>query len=328
MKIGPFARGIATYVPGISRLQQLNMRTGGTDSGRYCYSVWLRHLAMAFRHGRCVQPPRRVAELGPGDSIGIGLAALLSGADRYFGLDAVPLAPFTRNLAVFDELVDLFRSCTPVPDDSELPSVRPKLDSYEFPPAIAVPDDARIERIRRSSCDPTCSESMIRYVAPWWSPEVIERGGVDMIFSQAALEHVDDLTAAYAAMRAWLAPHGWLSHQVDFRCHGTAREWNGHWTYGDRAWRMIRGRRSFLINREPHSAHVKLMRESGFEVTWEQLAHGAPLERRRLAPRFAHLTDADLSTSGAYVQARLAPEVRLHGQHRGGWHGTASLEDS
>ena len=77
--------GLATYVPGYEYLEP----TGGTSSARYCYSVWLRHLVMAYDSGLLQRPPATVAELGPGDSIGIGLAALLSGARKYHALDVV-----------------------------------------------------------------------------------------------------------------------------------------------------------------------------------------------------------------------------------------------
>jgi SAM-dependent methyltransferase len=307
MKIGALARGLATFVPGIATLHRHVTHTGGTDSARYCYSVWLRHLVMSFRNGQCTQPPSRVAELGPGDSIGIGLAALLCGADCYYGLDALPLANLRRNLGIFDELVELFYARAAIPGDDEYPGVKPKLPSYDFPDGLlASPDEQRIARIRRSIENPVNPDSMIRYVAPWWSPEVIERGVVDMIFSQAVLEHVDDLKSAYSAMRAWLAPGGWLSHQIDFRCHGTAQEWNGHWTYGDRTWRLLRGRRTFLINREPHSTHLRLLREAGFAVVCDEVAYGPAVDRRKLAPRFASMSDADLTTCGAFIQAQLA----------------------
>lgn len=302
-----FARGLATYFPGIATLHRHVTHTGGTDSARYCYAVWLRHLVMSYENGRFTRLPSRVAELGPGDSIGSGLAALLCGVDRYYGLDALPLANLRRNLGVFDELVELFRVRAAIPGDEEFPGVKPKLRSYEFPGALlSFPDERRIERIRRSIEEPINPDSMIRYVAPWWNPEIIERGGVNMIFSQAALEHVDDLETAYSAMRTWLAPGGWLSHQIDFRCHGTATAWNGHWTYGDRTWRLLRGRRAFLINREPHSTHIRLLRDAGFTIVCDEVANGPAVDRRKLAPRFESMSDADLTTSGAFIQARLA----------------------
>jgi Methyltransferase domain len=305
MKFGALARGLATYVPGMARLHGHVTHTGGSDSARYCYSVWLRHLVMSNQNGLCARVPDRVAELGPGDSIGIGLAALLCGADRYYGLDALPLANLRRNLVVFDELVDLFRARASIPDETEFPGVKPKLRSYDYPEALlTVPDPDRIERIRSSIVYPTNPESMVRYVAPWWNPSVIESGGVNMIFSQAVLEHVNDLETAYSAMQAWLAPGGWLSHQIDFRSHGTAHEWNGHWTYGDRVWRLLRGHRAFLINREPHSTHVRLLREAGFTLVCDQTVPGCAIARHRLAQRFASLSDSDLTISGAFIQAR------------------------
>src|SRR5450432_4034075 len=126
MKFGVLARGLATYVPGMATLHRHVTRTGGSDSARYCYSVWLRHLVLSYQNGLCTRPPSRVAELGPGDSIGIGLAALLSGADYYYGLDALPLANLRRNVGVFEELIELFRARAAIPGDDEFPGVKPK----------------------------------------------------------------------------------------------------------------------------------------------------------------------------------------------------------
>src|SRR5690349_3534046 len=83
-------------------------KTGGTDSARYCYTVWLRHLWLIHRAGLPTKFAA-VVELGPGVSIGIGLAALLCGAERYTGLDVENLIDRDRNLAIFDELVELYR---------------------------------------------------------------------------------------------------------------------------------------------------------------------------------------------------------------------------
>ena len=101
MKFKNVALGLLSYVPGAYKA--LAKGTRGTDTARYCYSVWLRHLVMARRSG-LRQMPESAAELGPGDSLGIGLAALISGVKSYFALDVVRYANPKRNLEIFEEL--------------------------------------------------------------------------------------------------------------------------------------------------------------------------------------------------------------------------------
>ena len=294
MVLRPLALGLATYVPGLRGLALRNR--GMTHDARYCYSVWLRHLVMAQR---C---PRVVAELGPGMSLGIGLAALISGAERYCAFDVVDLAADREaNFHIFDELVALFRARAAIPGADEFPTVHPDLPSYAFPhhlvPERAL-DERRLARLRASLDD-------IEYVAPWFDAARIEPGAVDMIFSQAVLEHVDDLAATYAAMHRWLCAGGVMSHQIDYGCHDTAARWNGHWEHSDRLWRLMRGRHRFFLNREPHSHHLRLLRESGFEVVFAQTVESeSRLEREQLAPRFRDLTADDLVTRGAFIRAR------------------------
>ncbi len=110
-------------------------RTGGSGSARYCYSVWSRHLVKASDAGLSTEP-RSVIELGPGDSIGVGLAALLTGADSYVALDRMAFARRSANLDVLDELIELFQHRSPIPGDSEFPQIRPTLDNYAFPGSV------------------------------------------------------------------------------------------------------------------------------------------------------------------------------------------------
>ena len=113
MKLKQLIHGTATFMPGLNHYHAKG--TGGTDSARYCYSIWLRHLVMAKSNG--LNPyPKIVAELGPGDSLGIGLAALISGCDKYFAFDVVEHANTERNVKIFDELVTLFRDRVKTPD--------------------------------------------------------------------------------------------------------------------------------------------------------------------------------------------------------------------
>jgi hypothetical protein len=126
-----------------------------------------------------------------------------------------------------------------------------------------------------------------------------------MIYSQAVLEHVDDLVNAYKVMYLWLkCDCGYMSHQIDFKCHGTADEWNGHWVYSDFIWKLIRGRRPYLVNREPYSAHVTILQQEGFQIVGEKKVKSEScLTKRDLASRFKYISDDDLVTSGAFIQA-------------------------
>lgn len=300
--------GLATWLPGYDHARS----TGGTDSARYCYSVWLRHLILAQASGRLpAGVPRVVAELGPGDSIGIGIAALLSGAERYEALDILRYSDLRRSQAMVDELAELFRARAPLPGGVEFPALKPAIESEAFPHHVlgetklrAALAPERVAAIHAAIDRVSEAPTMVAYHAPWNDPAVIRPGTIDFIFSQAVLEHVDDLAGVYAAMHRWLAPTGLMSHQVDFRCHRKADTWNGHWTYSDFAWRVVVGRRAYLLNRVPHSRHIEILRQIGFEIVADRPVRSeSVLRRRQLAARFRLLSDDDLTTSGAYILA-------------------------
>lgn len=307
LKVKALLSGLATYIPGYDYRRP----TGGTGSARYCYSVWLRHLILGNSAGLYAGVPQVVAELGPGDSIGIGLAALLSGACRYQALDIVRYSDLAQNLEVFDELVGLFRERAPVPGDQEFPLLLPRLASYEFPRELLdeerlrkALDPDRVRQLRAALLSGPDARSPITYVAPWSDPSLIQERSLDLIYSQAVLEHVDDLEGVYRAMRRWLRPGGAMSHQIDFQCHGKADTWNGHWTYSDLAWKVVVGRRAYLLNREPHSVHLRLLRQTGFHIVREDVSRShSSLRRAMLARRFRNLSEADLTTRGTFVLA-------------------------
>lgn len=315
LRVKAVLAGMATYLPGYDLIRQ----TGGTDSARYCYSVWLRHLALAHRNCWPGRMPGVIAELGPGDSIGIGLAALLSGVEKYCALDIVRYSDLQNNLEIFDELVKLFTNRAAIPADDEFPLTNPKLDDYAFPGDLlgddlldVALDPDRIADIRWSIEHVDAQQSKIQYVVPWADPAVIRPHSVDMIFSQAVLEHVNDLPAVYAAMRQWLKPGGIMTHQIDYKCHGKADSWNGHWSYSDAVWKIVVGRRPYLLNRIPHSEHMRLLRKNDFDIVMEKpIRSESTLCRHQLASRFRSLSDEDLTTSGAFIVAGV-PERSIH----------------
>jgi hypothetical protein len=284
--------------------------TGGTTNTSYCHSVWLRHLTLLHRAGLDTKPHTMV-EIGPGDSIGMGLAALLSGVERYLALDVVEHANDDANRRVFDELLPYFQDRAPMAGDEEHPGTHPKLDSYAFPRDILTESrlaealaPERIARIRRSITRGPAGDggSMIRYVCPWFDAGVVDAGSVDMVCSQGALQDMDDehdqdvLQTALRAMASWLRVGGVMSHHIDFYVP-LGEYWNEHWSYSDLKWKMIRGRRPYFRNRQPLSRYLDLFEQYGFRVVSVVRGREAsPLRRDQLVPRYRHLTDDDLAT--------------------------------
>jgi SAM-dependent methyltransferase len=304
-------KGLLTFIPGWQWIRR--KEGGGANSARYCYAVWLRHLSHAAQCGATFHPDI-VAELGPGDSIGTGLAAILSGCKVYLAFDIVPFTALAKNLRMFEELVELFRNRTPIPDDAEFPDLYPRLHHYDFP-AELYPGDHLVKTLEESRVRavgeillkgrPQANGIVdIRYVAPWDSPRVLEANSADMIFSQAVMEHVDDLRSAYEVMYQWLKPGSVMSHEIDFKCHGTAKHWNGHWTYPDPVWRIIKGRRPYYLNRQTCGHHLELIRQAGFKI-----AHISRQERTQsilradLCSSLRNAIDEDLCTSSAHIIA-------------------------
>jgi hypothetical protein len=306
MRPRSLVKGLLTFFPGSQHFLP-RRGTGGTNSAQYCYGVWLKHLTMLHEHGVTVIP-ETVAELGPGDSLGVGLAAMLSGSNRYFALDAVRHANVEGNLTILDELVDLFGSRAPAPEGG-FPDFQQYLGEDRFPHHILT--DARLAEslqrvpLIRSALSGNGTDSVsIEYHAPWSDQSVIRPGSVDLVLSHSVLEHVVDLPGTYRALRSWLKPGGVMSHQIDFTSHGLTRAWNGYRTEPEIIWRAAMGRRGYLINREPYSVHRRLIKENGFRIICElPFSRSDGISRKRLARRWRHISDDDLNCSGAFVQA-------------------------
>lgn len=314
MKAKHLVKGLVTFVPGSDRILP-STTTLGTNSARYCYGVWIKHLTMLHRHAGLTRVPDTVAELGPGDSVGIGLSALLSGANHYEALDVVPFASSAANLEVFDELVALFQQRAPSPAEG-FPNFWQYLDDDLFPHQVLTDDvlvaalsPERIEAIRGAlSGEPghEASGISIHYRVPWTDSSVLRPASVDLVLSHSVMEHVVDLDATYGAIARWLRPGGLMSHQIDFRSHGLSETWNGYRAYPEPLWKLILGKRPFLINREPCSTHLESIDRHGFEVTcYLQNFRSDGIERSQLAKRWRSLSDEDLNCAGAYVQTRL-----------------------
>jgi len=310
MKIKHIAKGLITYLPGFSNLGIAE--TGGTNTALYCYGVWLRHLKYisSFKN---INDLKNIAELGPGDSIGIGLCGLITGAEKYYAFDIMQYGSNKNNLKIFDELVHMFKNNVPIPNNIDFPALKPFLDDYSFPGEILSNDylekkmsSKRLGSIRESIQNKYNEENRhIIYKAPWDSNKIIQKKSVDIIISQAVLEHIDDLKNTYSNFSLWLKDNGIMSHQIDFKCHGFANKWNGHWAYSDFEWKLIRGKRKWLINRKPLSNHVRLLDENNFTIIHSINIQGKNgIQRDRLSKSNSYLSNEDLNTCGSYILSR------------------------
>ena len=308
LNMNPVVKGALTFIPGMTSI--LPERGGQTNSARYCYGVWLKHLVM-LRESGMREIPKTLAELGPGNSLGTGLAAMLCGVDHYYALDVVPHSSIEINLRIFDELVELFqkRATRPV---RGWPDYDPYLDARLFPSHILTDDllertlaPARLARIRNAIVQGQASgpEVTIQYMAPWADERVIRPESVDLIFSHVVLTEVADPAAAYRALHTWLRPGGYMSHQIGFSFHYFTGQWNGYWSCPEPVFKVLKGRRPFVINRLPCSVHLDLMQKQGFNFVCKLKRYEDGIRRSQLAARWRALSDDDLNCSGLFVQA-------------------------
>lgn len=304
-------KGLLTWIPGVQAAFYDRTAGGGTASAAYCYGVWLKHLVLLRQHGM-TQMPHTVLEIGPGDSLGAGLAALLCGAQRYAAVDTVRHSGAERTRAVLRELVALFQSRAPRPARG-WPDFDALLDGRLFPSSILTEDalatsmaPERIARIAEAVArlDSDAQHPMLRY-ATWRDPAPVGDGQVDLAFSHVVLCMVEDLEGLYSRLGRWVRPGGWMSHQTDFLSRGITPEWNGHLQFGEGAWRVIGGRRPFFVNRARLSTHVALADKYGFDViAILQRTLSGGIDRSRLAPRWQRISDEDLNCAHAFIIAR------------------------
>ncbi|MFH1744876.1 MAG: class I SAM-dependent methyltransferase [bacterium] len=320
-------KGVGTYLPkSVMRFlpehqhQFYNYGSIRKQSGdaRTFYSLWLRQLVILFEQKVPINKIKNVAEFGAGDSLGVGLAAIISGVDKYYAIDISKNAFSSHNLEIFDQIVELFKKKEPIPDNKEFPKAIPILKSYKFPSYILTDDvlktlldENRIQKIRQALRSVIKEERIqqdkisIQYIVLQNDLDIIKKESLDLIYSFAVMEHVDNFREVYNVFNLWLKNGGLMAHAVGYNSHNTARLWNGHWTYSDFAWKLIRGRCHYLINREPHSAQINYIKEAGFQVIFEDKYYeDSMISKKDVVSRFKNISEDDLKTHSAFIVAR------------------------
>lgn len=306
-------KGLISFVPYFDKFIY-KLGTGGTISARYCYAVWLRHLSK-LNENNLHTDFKKVAELGPGDTIGIGLMSILTGAKHYYAFDVVEYIDVAKNLNVLNELILLLANKNPIPDNTEFPNLKPELKSYSFPDHILT--DERIEKclkvenikkikdgiVELNNKEKSHKDLTINYITSWNNTDTINKGSLDIIISQAVMEHIDIkyLNGIYKTMNLWLKENGIISHLIDYSCHGTAKKWNGHWEYSENIWKVFRGRRPYLLNRMPHSYHLVQIKNADFDIiAVEKYVQPNSIKHCKIIYK---LLEEDLTAKSSLIQA-------------------------
>ena len=302
MKIKFLLFGIASILPGIFDI--FARPTGGTSTAEYCYSVWLRHLITTRAKGQR-KIPENVVEIGPGDSLGIGLAALLSGAKTYSALDVHNYSSIEKNLEIFDNLIKLFKTKSRIPLNGSGSKVRPKLNNYAFPSDIITDtilekslSEKRIKEIRNSI--KSINSGCINYYVPWFGKE-IKKSSIDFVIAQASIEYIENTMSVLRYVKSWMKTDSYGSLVIDYSSHHLSNKWNEHWTYSQFMWLILKGRQPFFPNRKTHSEYLDILHSCKFEIIHsERNKKVSQIKRKELNYKFREISEEDLNTAGGY----------------------------
>jgi len=237
LKIKKLIRGLLSYVP-VARNIIPKKGTHGSDDPYYCLKTFELHEKLLKEAG-CNFPMESVGELGPGDSMGVGITALLNGTKKYFGLDAIEHSNIKINIEIFQSLIKLYEDRN-----------------------VIFPENLK-KQIENSIVHLNATDSMLRYMVPWWK-EKPNSNSMDVIISTAVLEHIVPLEESYTRIFDLLKPGGYCSHIIDYAAHEFSKNWYEHWYYSDLLWRILMDGRIYRINRMPHSFHIKSILNAGF----------------------------------------------------------------
>jgi len=243
----------------------------------YAIAVFQAHYA------RAGSPPPGFSylELGPGDSLATAAIAWAHGANEGWLIDAGSYA--SRDIARYRPLF------------AKLSQMRLTRDAGELMGCRSVS-----EMMNRTHCAYR-EDGLVGFKA-------VRAASLDMIFSQAVLEHVPraQFAATLQEMKRTLKPAGVGSHVVDFKDHLGASLHNLR--FGDGLWERdwFAKRSGFYTNRLRYSETVAAFEAAGFsvETVLRRVWDAPPLARAKLAPQFHALSDDDLRVFGATLVTR------------------------
>jgi SAM-dependent methyltransferase len=250
-------------------------RHGAMDQASYALDVVFDHLDRVG--GPAVLAGKTCLELGPGDSLASALIAHALSAKKSVLVDVGAFA-------------------------------EPGMETY-----VSVAHE--LARRGYATCDITnlsSTDEMLALTGAVYltdglaSLRTIETGSIDIIWSQAVLEHVrlGELADVLAELRRILAPGGVMSHRIDYKDHlgGSLNNLR----FRQDVWESeFMARSGFYTNRVRNSEFLRRIETAGFDLIdvqpgrWDRL----PISRSKMAAPFRTLEEDDLLTMHVNVVA-------------------------
>jgi len=226
---------------------------------------------------------KRLLEYGPGDVPGVAMLMVAHGADQVLCVDRFPLVRMSpKNV----QIVKLMLERLPKPQ-------RERAEACFRKPAQL-----------QSGFNPRSIDYLVR---PSGLSGLVNE--IDLVFSRAVLEHVNDLPATFRDMYSALKPGGIAIHLVDLKSHGLHRQnpldflcwptWLWSLMYSEKG----------VPNRLRVNAYRDAVAQSGLEIIALKptlLASPADVSAVRpdLAAPFKDLSEEDLSWLGFWLVCR------------------------
>ncbi|MDP1902584.1 MAG: methyltransferase domain-containing protein [Rubrivivax sp.] len=250
---------------------------------RDCVDAYFEQLRIAPADVPGFLAGKTLMEYGPGDLPGVAALMVARGARKVYCVDRFPLVNLSpKNARVLGDLIDGCRG-------QERDRLVACLVNADNPAAGFAPE--RIEYLVRPSGLSGLQDA------------------VDLVFSRAVLEHVDDLAATFADMTAALRPGALAIHQVDLRSHGLHMSNPLDFlAWSHTLWQLMYSEKG-VPNRWRIDKYRSILQRLGADVAELQPTKLAAQEhvsgvRATLAPEFKSLSDEDLSWLGFWLVMR------------------------
>ncbi len=263
------------------------------DEASYPLTVFHQHLtALEPLRGNLLGAD--VLEIGPGSNLGVGLLALLAGANSATCIDSAALA---RKERLVDLYLALVKTAATYPE------------TYLVAPAL-------LERARQDP-EGLARELLgrVSYRAPLdFAKNTLPAASLDVICSHTCFEHFADPAGVIAQIARLLRPGGVTSHQIDLRDHRDFDHPLEFLTYNETLWRLANSNHPQAVRTRWRAAQYRAAFEKyGLEVVYLEVTHKMAVTeemRRRFARRFRQMDLADLGILSLLLVARKGEQAR------------------